>query len=199
MTNRPEASEAGLIEAAGALFREKGYAATTVRDIAAAAGILPGSLHYRFPTKESLLIALMERGITTAIDAVSQSIASSHGPRHRIEAAIAAHLKLLLRDDDAVYVLLYEHRALCGAAREEVVRLRDRYDALWDGLLYSALGACMVRPVDLKLARLFLLGALNWSAQWYTPVGLYTCDQVAKQFADMFFNGLSLGTTEFAS
>jgi hypothetical protein len=100
-------------------------------------------------------------------------------------------LKLLLRDDDAVYVLLYEHHALCGAAREKLAQLRDRYDALWDGLLYAALGAGLIRPADLKLARLFILGAVNWSAQWYSPVGLYSCDQVAKQFADMFFNGLS--------
>lgn len=199
MAKSTETSEVGLIEAAGALFREKGYDGTTVRDIAAAAGMLPGSLHYRFPTKESLLVALMERGITTAIEAVSQAISTSQDPRHRIEAAIAAHLKLLLRDDDAVYVLLYEHHALLGATREEMARLRGRYDALWDGLLYSALGAGLIRSADLKLARLFILGAVNWSAQWYSPAGLYTSDQVAKQFADMFFNGLSSRPTGCAS
>ena len=55
--------QVGLLEAAGKLFRQKGFAATTVREIAEAAGVWPGSLHYYFPTKESILLALMEQGI----------------------------------------------------------------------------------------------------------------------------------------
>jgi AcrR family transcriptional regulator len=173
------------------LFRQKGFAATTVREIAAAAGILPGSLHYRFATKEDLLLALMDRGIERAVCAVRTAIADSHDPLDRMRAALRAHLCLLVREDDSIYVLLYEGHSLSGAARDHMVRLRDRYDALWDGLLHAAAGTGRLRrDVDLRLVRFFLLGGVNWTAQWFSTRGPYSVEQVAEAYADMLFHGL---------
>ncbi len=140
-----------LLAAAAWLFRRKGFAATTLREIAQAAGMLLGSVHYRYSTKDALLLALMERGIEHAIAAVQTAAAQSTDPTERIRLGLRAHLLMLLSGDDAVYVLLYEWRALSGPARDEMVRLRDRYEAFWDGMLYEAAGAGRVRPgVDLK-------------------------------------------------
>jgi len=180
-----------VLEASGRLFRQKGFAATTVREIAAAAGILPGSLHYRFATKEDLLLALMDRGIERAVCAVRTAIADSHDPLDRMRAALRAHLCLLVREDDSIYVLLYEGHSLSGAARDHMVRLRDRYDALWDGLLHAAAGTGRLRrDVDLRLVRFFLLGGVNWTAQWFSTRGPYSVEQVAEAYADMLFHGL---------
>lgn len=180
-----------VLEASGRLFRQKGFAATTVREIAAAAGILPGSLHYRFASKEDLLLALMDRGIERAVSAVRAAIADSHDPLDRVRAALRAHLRLLVREDDSIYVLLYEGHSLSGAARDHMVRLRDRYDALWDGLLHEAAGTGRLRPdVDLRLVRFFLLGGVNWTAQWFSTRGPYSVEQVAEAYADMLFHGL---------
>src|SRR5215213_2760760 len=135
-----------VFRAAGQLFRQKGFEAATVREIAAAAGMLPGSLHYRYASKEELLLALMDRGIASAVAAVRLAIAEVPDPLDRMRAALRAHLQLLVRDDEAIYVLLYEGRSLSGPAREHMVRLRDRYDALWDGLLHAAAGTGRIRP-----------------------------------------------------
>jgi AcrR family transcriptional regulator len=180
-----------LIRTAGQLFRQKGFAATTVRDIASAAGVLPGSLHYRYATKEAMLLALMEQGIAKATSSVRNAIASSSDPLERIRFALRAHLHMLLLEDDSIYVLLYEWRALTGEARESMARLRDRYDSLWDGLLYEAAGTTKLRTeLDLKLVRLSVLGAVNWVAQWYSPEGESTPDEIADTFADNIFRGI---------
>ena len=180
-----------LLAAAGQLSRTKGFAATTVRDIANAAGMFPGSLHYRYPTKEALLLALMEQGITKATTAVRVAISSSQDPLDRVRLAIRAHLQLLLHEDDSIYVLLYEWRALTGEARESMVRLRDKYDALWDGLLYELAGTAKLRvDIDLKLVRLSALGSINWVAQWYSPQGELTPDDIADTFASYLFHGI---------
>jgi AcrR family transcriptional regulator len=180
-----------VFRAAGQLFRQKGFDGATVREIAAAAGMLPGSLHYRFASKEELLLALMDRGIASAVDAVRLAIAEVRDPLDRMRAALRAHLQLLVRDDEAIYVLLYEGRSLSGPAREHMVRLRDRYDALWDGLLHAAAGTGRIRPdVDLRLVRLFLLGGVNWVAQWFSHRGAYSADEVADAFADMVLRGV---------
>jgi AcrR family transcriptional regulator len=180
-----------LLSAAGRLFRRKGFSATTVREIASAAGILPGSLHYRYSTKEAILLALMERGIGAAIKAVRSSAESSSDPLVRIRLALRAHLHLLLSDDDAIYVLLYEWRELIGEPQVAMARLRDRYDALWDGLLYRAAGSGQLRPgIDIKLVRLFILGCVNWVPQWYSRNGGHTPEQIADAFFENLMRGL---------
>jgi AcrR family transcriptional regulator len=171
------------LSGAAHLFRTKGFAAATVREIAANAGILPGSLHYRFPTKESLLIALMERAVEQTTAAVRAAVATSRDPIERLRLGLRAHLRILLSGDDAIYVLLYEWRALTGKAREEMVRLRDRYESFWDGLLYEAAGAGRLRDgLDLKLLRLLGFGAINWVAQWYSPKGERNPEEIADAF-----------------
>jgi hypothetical protein len=133
----------------------------------------------------------MDRGITSAVAAVRLAIADVRDPLDRMRVALRAHLHLLVRDDEAIYVALYEGRSLSGPAREHMVRLRDRYDALWDGLLHAAAGTGRIRPeVDLRLVRLFLLGAVNWAAQWFSPQGARSADEVADAFADMVLRGL---------
>lgn len=181
-----------ILEIAGRLFRERGFEATTVRQIADAAGILPGSLHYRYRSKEEILLALLDRGIAHATDAVRLAITDVADPVERMRLALRAHLRLLVRDDVAIYVLLYEGRSLAGASRAHMVRLRDRYDALWDGILHAAAGTGRLRPtVDLKLVRLLLLGAANWTAQWFSPHGPYSSDQVADAFSDLLWKGIA--------
>lgn len=182
MTN----AETGLMEAAGRLFRGRGYEGTTVREIAAAAGMLPGSLHYRFRSKEQLLVELMERGMTHAIASVRASAAQAAGPLEAVHRALATHMSLLVSGDDAIYVNLYEFRSLRGDDRARIVRLRDAYEALWDGLLHRAAGAGLLRDdVDLRALRFLLLGAVNWSAQWFRPDGTRSADDVARTFVTM--------------
>ncbi len=182
-----------VLQAAGQLFRQKGFNGTTVREIAAAAGMLPGSLHYRYPTKEDLLLALMDRGIARAVTAVRLAIAPVDDPILRLRAALRAHLRLVVGEDESIHALLYEGRSLSGPAREHMVRLRDRYDALWDGILHASAGTGRLRPhIDLRLLRLFLLGAVNWSAQWYSARGGHDTEGIADAFSDFVLTGLLL-------
>ncbi|MBI4853749.1 MAG: TetR/AcrR family transcriptional regulator [Acidobacteria bacterium] len=172
-----------LLDVAAKLFRKNGFNATTLRDIAREAGILLGSLYYRYPSKEAILLALMERGINRITLAIRQAIASTHDPTERLRMALRAYVKVLVSEDDSVYSLLYEWRALTGEAREAMVKLRDRYESLWDGLIYESAGASRFHPgIDLKLLRLFGFGAINWVAQWYSPKGERTPEQIADAF-----------------
>lgn len=172
-----------VLGVAGRLFREKGFAATTVRELATAAGMLPGSLHYRFPTKESLLVELMERGMMQAIERVRAAIEVENTPLKKMRSALREHLSILVEGDDAIYVNLYEFRSVTGTARDRILRLRDAYEALWDGMLHAAVGAGLIRAgVDLRMVRFLLLGAVNWSAQWYEENQSYTPEEVADAF-----------------
>ena len=181
----------GLLEAAGQLFRRKGFAATTVREIAEAAGVWPGSLHYYFPTKESILLALMEQGIVGAESGFRAALEESEDPIERIRLAIRNHIRMLVGDKHGTYVLLYEGRGLEGDARAAMVRLRDRYDAMWDGLFYQAIGTGRMRKdLDVRMARLMILGAVNWIAQWYAAGKGRSADEIADGFSAMMLEGI---------
>lgn len=180
-----------VLVAAARRFREHGYAATTLRDIARAAGMLPGSLHYRYPTKEDILVALMERAIDRLIAGVLAASTAGADPLERLRLAIVEHVRVLLSRDDSVYVLLYDWRSLSPSVERAIDRQRRRYEQFADELLAQAAAYAELQPgVDLYLLRQFGFGAANWVAQWYDPKGPYTPEQIA----DAFFRYLSLGT-----
>jgi AcrR family transcriptional regulator len=202
MTKAQRAADSNdaILDAAAQLFRAQGFAATTVRDIARAADILPGSLHYRFASKEELLVALMERAIDRLMAGVLEAIVEGQDPVERLRLGIRAHLRMLLSGDDAVYVLLYDFRSLGPHAAHGMLRQRERYERFSDELIAQAAAVAPVRPgVDLTLLRLFGFGAVNWAAQWYEPGGKYTPDQIAEAFWQYTAFGALSGPTETSS
>jgi len=185
------ASDDRALQAAARLFREQGYAGTSLRDIARAAGMLPGSLHYRYASKEDILSALMERAIDRLIESVLTATAASTDPLERVRLAMVEHVRILLSREDSVYVLLYDWRSLSPAAERAIARHRRRYEQFADELLAQAAAHAPLQPgVDLFLVRQFGFGAANWVAQWFDPKGPYTPEQIA----DSFFRYLTLGT-----
>lgn len=185
-----DAADERILLAAGRLFREKGFAATTVREIAQAANLLPGSLHYRYASKDDVLVALMERGVARAIAAVTQATAGTRDPVERLKLGLRAHLELLCQGDDSLYVLLFDFRSLPPAAKDGVERSRGRYEAFWDGMLYEAWGTGRSRStMDLELVRQFGMGAINWVATWYRP----GAGRTPAQIADTFWTYLAMG------
>ena len=191
-----KAEEDVLLSAAARLFRERGFEGSSLRQIARAAGMLPGSLYYRYRTKEALLLALMRRGVEGMTTAIRRAVEGEIDPVERLRLGLRAHLRALLLGDDAAYVLLYEWRSLGAEARREMIRLRDRYDAFWEGMLYEAAGCGRLRAgADLKLVRLLGFGAMNWTTQWYSSQGGRTPDEIA----DVFWGCMAFGLVNEAS
>lgn len=180
-----------LLLAAATEFRRHGVAGATVRGIAQSAGMLPGSLTYRFPTKESLVVALMEQAVASISVAVLEAIDGYADPLDRLRLAMRAHLRVLLEGSDAAYVLLFDWRRLSDDTRAALSRERHRYESIWDGLIYAAAASGQLAPgLDLALVRRFAFGAANSVAFWYQPGGALSSDQIA----DAFSNLIGLGT-----
>lgn len=183
--------DGAVLDAAARLFRQKGYPVTTLRQIARGAGVFPGSIFYRYRTKEALLLKLMERAMRRMTAAIQRAVEPEEDPIQRVRIALRAHTRLLLSDDASIFVLLYDWRFLEPRTRESILRLRDEYEAFWDGLLHHASGAMrMRRGVNLKLLRLLSFGAVNWVAQWYSPSGPFTPEQIADAFWDYTSSGV---------
>ncbi|MDK9704188.1 MAG: TetR/AcrR family transcriptional regulator [Sulfuritalea sp.] len=181
-TNR----RADIVRAAGRLFHEKGYSATTIRDIAGAVGMRSGSPFYHFKTKHDMLRAVVLEGLSAISIAVAEAANSGQSPRDTFEAMLRAHLGQLLGVEgrDFAATLLQESRHLDAGVQAELVALKDRYEAMWQKALKDLKKAGLLAD-DSRVARLFLLGALNWTVQWYRPDGPRSVDQIARQLADL--------------
>lgn len=170
-----------LIEQSARLFREKGYGNTTVRDIAAATGVHAGSWFYYFKTKQDILQAVIEHGLTVALADIEAIDIDHLPPREAMRQLVRAHLYTLLApNQDFIPVMLYEWRSLDAQAQERIIALKDRYEDIWtrviDRLRASGEWAHPT-PVD----RLLMFGALNWTAQWYQAGAGISIDALADQ------------------
>jgi AcrR family transcriptional regulator len=185
-----KSAEDRVLDAAARLFRAKGFEATTVRAIAKAARLHPGSLHYRYPTKDALLLELMRRGVEADLAGIRAAIRDTRDPVKRLRLALRARLRYLL-SRPAAQVVLFEWRSLKGPAHDEMVRLRDGYEAFWSGLLYEAVGSGRLRPsIDVKLIRFLIFGAINGVALWYRPEGPRTPDEISDAFWGLIAYGV---------
>ena len=169
-----------LVAAAAKLFRQKGFDATSTRDIAAAVGMRSGSPFYHFKSKGDLLYAVMAEGMRSAIE--KQQIALQKAPilllnskqtnqttRRLLQTLIRNHFEVMLGEgSDFIPVMLYEWRSLTPFQRDTMTHLQHDYQSVWTPVLEALLAQGQLKcPV--KLARLFIFGALNWSVQWFDP------------------------------
>lgn len=177
---------ADLVRVSARLFRERGFDGTTIRDIAEAVGMRSGSPFYHFKSKQEILAAVMEEGLTACLPAVQAIVAGPLAPRAKFRALVRAHLETVLAEGhDFIPVLLYDWRALSPELRAGIVALRDRYDALWQATIVELKQAGLIKT-DSKLARLLLMGAINFTVQWYQPGKGCSLDQLADEAVEMF-------------
>lgn len=167
-----------LLRAAARLFVEKGFAATTTRDIAEAVGMRSGSPFYHFRSKQELLKAAMIEGLDAGRERLAAAIDGIADPEARLRVLVRTHLGTLLEGDCRSPLLVSETRALDEKARKEIADAFDRYQVPWqqtlDELAAAGRLASAAPPV-----RLLLFGMLNWSSHWYRPDGALSVDELA--------------------
>lgn len=178
-----------LMDGAAKLFRTQGFAATSTRDIAAAAGMHSGSPFYHFESKSALLYAVMSEGMTMATQSQQQALdalPATATPREQLRTLIRHHFEILLGPRSSfIPVMLYEWRSLTPAQRKGIARIKDSYEATWMPVLEALAkqGALQAEP---GVARLFIFGALNWAVQWFSPKKGKSLDALTDEALALF-------------
>jgi AcrR family transcriptional regulator len=165
---RPDNRRLQLLDAAARLFRTHGYHATSMRDIARAVGMLPGSIYYHFPSKDELLLTVYEEGVRRIAERVDVAVAAQRQPQQRLQAACIAHLEMLLDQSDYAQVVLRVLPDDAGPLQQRLIALRDQYETRFKQLVAELE---LPPQVNRSYFRLLLLGALNWAQTWYRPGG----------------------------
>lgn len=171
-----------LLEEAARQFGTKGYENTSMRDIATAFGVLPGSLYHHFKSKDELFVAVYAEGVDRIIAAVDKAVRRHEDPWDRLEAACVAHLQTLLGKRTFAATVVSDWPGTSGDLRDELVKHRDRYEALFRALVDAV---ALPMGADPRYLRLGLFGALNWTLTWYRP-GKQSPATVARRLLALF-------------
>jgi AcrR family transcriptional regulator len=195
LANSPDAPDTRdriLLEAAR-LFRHRGYAATTLRDIADAAGLKAGSIYYHFDSKEHIVSEVLDKGTSILNDTVKSRINAlpENAPwRDRIAAGIDGHLWGILHHSDFISANIRIFGQIPASARNRHRIGRRAYSDYWDDLLNSALASGELRKdTSIPMIRLFVIGAVNWTVEWYNPQrGSF--EDFSRQITAIVFDGI---------
>ena len=154
-----------LLVVAAQAFHRHGYKGATLKEIAEAAGILPGSIYHYFRSKEDLFVQVHDEGFRDINVAIDRALAHVKDPRRRLEAACAAHLKLLVSANAlAGFTGSSLFNPDMGMLTRRLIKIRDAYEARFRAII----DALDLPPhIDRRLFRLALLGAMNWTQVWY--------------------------------
>jgi TetR/AcrR family transcriptional regulator, cholesterol catabolism regulator len=173
------------------LFRDKGYHATSMRDIAEAVGINKGSLYSYIRSKEDLLIPFFERAmglLLVEIEAISAD--PSLTPTERLKRAIKAHILNVAEHHDILTVYLSEWRQLTADSLSTVRGQRERYAALFLAILEDGQRVGEFRPIDARITALGMIGMCNYLFRWYRSDGRLAPEQIADVLTDLLLRGV---------
>lgn len=157
-----------ILEAAARQFSAHGFHGANMRDVAADAGVLAGSIYYHFDSKEALFVAVHSAAVDMMTEAVRQAVCGIDDPWQRLEEAAAAHCEALNGDNAFVGVIAPVLPLTAGTVRDQLAAQRDGYERM-----FAAMVSEIELPagVDAKIFRLHLLAALNGTKFWYRPGG----------------------------
>ncbi len=180
-----------VIRSAAELFREKGYAAASMRDLAQKLGIEAASLYSHIKSKEEILQSLcfdMATEFRKSLDEVEKQKVSAS---EKLKSGIIGHIQVMAKDLTASAVFMNEHRHLSNPHLREFLLLRINYINRFKTIIEEGMNKGEFKSdIDKKLAVMTLFSSLNWMPMWYDPNSNIDSLSLGQQLADMLVNGL---------
>lgn len=179
-----------ILHAALRAFRDKGYYATTLEDIAEHLGVRKTALYHYFPDKESILYACHRESLAEVESFMKRAQQEHSGAAERLAFIIREHVRVMTETLEAS-PLAFEVSALASDRQAEIITARDRYERGLRRIIDQGVQEGVFRPVDSKIAVFAILGAINWIARWYRPEGSIPSPKLGVEFANYLVGGLT--------
>jgi AcrR family transcriptional regulator len=186
---RRDSTRSAVLRAAGRLFRERGFRATAMHDIAEAAGLSTANLYYYFGGKDEILFFCQDRSLDLMLDALSEARRRSAANSERLIDVLQAHVQAMLGEVEGGAAHLATD-ALPDALRRRIVARRDRYERGLRALISAGIDAGEFVAADVPVVTRAILGAVNWTATWFRPEGERSAADVADTIARFLVHGL---------
>lgn len=178
-----------IIDVATALFREKGYHATSLDDIADRIGFTKPAIYYYFSSKEDILFTIVDAIVDRALELMNAIAARDDSPTQKLHDLLVANTRVILENLDAETVF-YNERGLLSPEREAAIHEREReYTRVVRQIYIDGVEAGEFIDLPPTVATSTLLGASIWSYRWFDVDGTRSSDQIAEDIAELLMNG----------
>ncbi|WP_420388025.1 TetR/AcrR family transcriptional regulator [Roseivirga sp.] len=177
-------------EKATKLFRQKGYAATSMRDLAQVLGIEAASLYSHIKSKEEILQKICFRMADEFFEGWKEVEQEKGSQAARMEKAAIAYIKVITKDTDASAVFFNEWRHLSEPHLSKFLSMKDDYEGRFIKILKEGMDNGEFHKADEKFMMLTILSSLNWTHNWYKPTGNLRPEEIGKKLANLILNGL---------
>jgi len=183
-----------ILAASQNVLKEKGYAATSVRDIAKALSMEPASLYSHFKSKEDILKITcfdmadkLEIGIAEVNDIYFNA-------EEKLRTAINLHVKVLTQNLNSAMIFIRDWRNLTGKSLDQFILKRNAYEAGFREIVQTGINEGIFNETDKKFAALTILSSVNWIVEWYKEDGSLASEQIATKLSDFILSGLKKDT-----
>lgn len=187
----PIAGRALILDTAATLFRNKGFAATSLRDIATTANMKAGSLYYHFESKDAIVAEVLRIGVAHVFDQVKISVdalGDDASSRELIGTAVAAHLTALLHTQNFTSANIRIFGQVSDEIRRNHIPLRREYEQFWAALLQRC-NQDINQQCNMRLVQFFIIGAMNTTLEWFQP-DKSTISEIAAELTALLLDGV---------
>jgi len=173
------------------LFGKQGYTGTSMRDIASAVGVLPGSLYAHIDSKEALLVDIVNDGIGRFLDRAVPYASSNEPAVDRLRAMIIAHVEVVADHPERSLVVFHQWRFLGPENVPLAIERRRDYERCFVQVVEQGMAdGSLKADLNVRIAVLTILGALNWTPEWFSPDGRLSPSQIGELMAGTLLSGI---------
>lgn len=179
-----------ILHAALRAFRDKGYHATTLDDIAVHLGVRKTALYHYFPDKQAILSECHRE----SLDELTRIMREADGLETaslKLAHVIREHVRVMT-DTLEGSPLAFEVTSLSPEQRAPLIAGRDRYERWLREIIDAGMRSGEFRPGNPKIAVFVVLGAINWIARWYRPEGALHASELGTEFVENLLSGLAI-------
>ena len=179
-----------ILRTAADLFRERGYRASTLDDIARRLGMSKTSLYGYFRAKEEMLAAISRETIESFTRELSLVLRSSLPPEDKLRRVVRQHVRFVIANRSFLTVFFSEEANLPARFARQLATRKNRYDKGVEAIVVEGIRRGAFREVSPRLAVFGLLGMLNWLYKWYNPSGRWGAEEISAAFLTLIEGGL---------
>ena len=190
MNARRQAVRDQILRTAADLFRERGYRASTLDDIARRLGMSKTSLYGYFRAKEEMLAAISRETIESFTRELSLVLRSSLPPEDKLRRVVRDHVRFVIANRSFLTVFFSEEANLPVRLARALAVQKDRYDKGVESIVVEGARRGAFRDLPPRLVVFGLLGMLNWIYKWYDPRGRWGAEEISTAFLSLLEGGL---------
>ena len=178
-----------VLTTAAELFNERGFAATSLDDIAARLHVSKPTLYYYIKNKDEILLECVRKGLHMTLDGIEASRQAGGNALDQLKACMRVYASIVVEPFGTCLIRVGDEQ-VPEESRKELRRMKSEIDLAFRKLVAEGISQGLLRPCDPKMAAFIIAGALSWIGRWYQRGGEYTPEQIADQCVEQLLGGV---------